>query len=62
MKKRTKKLILTRETLGGLQTADLRQIAGGADTSSLCRKPTLCECETDACGGTGSFCNTVYNC
>jgi hypothetical protein len=60
MKKRTKKLSLTRETLHDL--ADLRQIAGGHDTSSLCRRPTLCECETDACGGTGSFCNTVYNC
>ncbi|HEV2846172.1 MAG TPA: hypothetical protein VG477_15055 [Thermoanaerobaculia bacterium] len=64
MKKRTKQLNLVRETLSHLQDGDLKGArgGGGGDTSEACRVATFCECDTQACGGTGSFCNTMTNC
>ena len=63
MKKRTRRLSLVSETLGNLEDHNLRRIAGGTFGTSLeCIAPTGCECETQGCGGTGSFCNTMTNC
>lgn len=61
MKKRTKKLSLVRESLSRLQSTDLGEARGGDPIDPFYREPTY-PCETETCGGTGSFCNTVYNC
>lgn len=62
MKKRTRTLKLVRETLGNLQDGYLQQIHGGSGTSVDCREGTFCECDTNACGGTASFCPTMTIC
>ncbi len=49
MKKRAKKLTLSRETLHHLQHMQLTQVAGGGRTFEI---NTGCAC-TDGCGGTG---------
>ncbi|HSG39682.1 MAG TPA: hypothetical protein VLE27_08600 [Thermoanaerobaculia bacterium] len=61
MKKRTRRLSLVRETIGNLEDHNLRRI-GGAGTSDECIAPSICECESVGCGGTGSFCPTMTIC
>jgi hypothetical protein len=66
MRKRAKKLVLSRETLRHLQPPDLRQLWGG--TSGTC--PTDCDsaadcgtttCGTAGCGGSAG-CPITYTC
>ncbi len=54
MKKRAKKLILSRETLLHLQRAQLGRVAGGGDTHEI---QTGCAC-TDGCGTGSCGCGT----
>lgn len=50
MKKRLKKLILSRETLRNLSSSEALAALGAAtNTSCRCRLETGCECETQGC-------------
>ena len=54
MKKRAKKLTLSRETLHHLQRMQLNRVAGGGDTFEI---QTGCAC-TDGCGTGSCGCGT----
>jgi hypothetical protein len=54
MKKRTKKLKLSRETLHHLQSLQLSRVAGGGNTHEI---ETGCAC-TDGCGTASCGCGT----
>lgn len=48
MKKSFKRLQLSRETLGSLDSVELRMVNGRSDTSQACLQAS-CVCETDGC-------------
>lgn len=57
MKKKTKKIFLSKETLRALQLQEIRRVEGGAQQTMSCH--TLCDCNTEYCTiscdcGTGS--------
>lgn len=54
MKKRARKLSLSRETVRHLQDEHFRRIAGGGNTNEI---QTGCAC-SDGCGGTGGCTGT----
>lgn len=62
MRKRTRKLSLSRETLHQLAPGDLGRVGGGNTTTNDCKEGSDCACATDGCGGTGSFCPTMTIC
>jgi hypothetical protein len=47
MKKKMKKISLSKETLRALQPQDIRQAEGGGQWTFSCH--TLCDCNTDLC-------------
>lgn len=61
MKKRTKKLSFTRETIRSLDSGTLGKAAGGTDTSDFCIAPTGCECGSGDCSDShfAHTCGTV---
>ncbi len=61
MKKRIKKLSLSRETLRHLEADRFRQVVAGGDTQEIqtgCACTDSCNCGTGGCGGSAG-CNTA---
>jgi len=68
MKKSFKKLQLSRETLGSMDSVELRMVNGGSDTSQACLQAS-CGCETGGCVAdswqhtcTGLCCSSMAHC
>ena len=65
MRKRTKRFMLSRETVRALDRVELVRVAGqtgSADTTVACFEASWCACETQGCGTTGSLCPSVTVC